>query len=279
MVNVLLLLAIGVLALLYLSSYQGIIKLPFLPLQQASLPTAYGYSLVPPLNIFTATALLAPAQTTPITESSSSPPPLPLTQLPSSASGIPSASTIYNSETLMLPPSVKGVIIFLPNEAHELTPKQRIGEKNGEFLPLNVVIGAGASVAVLNGDAGHIHTINLGGKGDSSTPYTGTALFPGLTAGSYDIVAGGVVRHGKVTVSPTPASGSTTVGLIYVPTELVPKFKSAFAAAGFSVLSEFNYSNKVGRINENTVLVYSINQDIQMTVQKLPAIAMMNTYT
>jgi hypothetical protein len=210
---------------------------------------------------------------------SSSPPPLPLTQLSSSASGIPSASTIYNSETLMLPPSVKGVIIFLPNEAHELTPNQRMGEKNGEFLPLNVVIGAGASVAVLNGDAGHIHTISLGGNGDSSTPYAGTALFPGLTAGSYDIVAGGVVRHGKVTVTPTPASGSTTVGLIYVPTELVPKFKSAFAAAGFSVLSEFNYSKKVGRINENTVLVYSTNQDIQMAVQKLPAIAMMNTYT
>lgn len=277
MVNVLLLLAIGGLTLLYLLS-QGIIKLSFLPLQQASLPTAYGYPSVPPLNMFTATALLAPAQTTPITDSSS-PPHLPLTQLPSSASGIPSASTIYNSETLMLPPSVKGVIIFLPNEAHELTPKQRIGEKNGEFLPLNVVIGAGASVAVLNGDAGHTHTISIGEKGDSSTPYTGTALFPGLTAGSYDIVAGGVVRHDKVTVSPTPASGSTTVGLIYVPTELVPKFKSAFAAAGFSVLSEFNYSKKVGRINENTVLVYSTNQDIQMAVQKLPAIAMMNTYT
>ena len=277
MVNVLLLLAIGGLALLSLSS-QGIIKLAFLPLQQASLPTAYGYPSVPPLNIFTATAFLAPAQTTQITQSSS-PPPLPLTQLSSSASGIPSASTIYNSETLMLPPSVKGVIIFLPNEAHELTPNQRMGEKNGEFLPLNVVISAGASVAVLNGDAGHTHTISLGGNGDSSTPYTETTLFPGLTAGSYDIVAGGVVRHGKVTVNPTPASGSTTVGLIYVPTELVPKFKSAFAAAGFSVLSEFNYSKKVGRINENTVLVYSTNQDIQMAVQKLPAIAMMNTYT
>ena len=212
-------------------------------------------------------------------QSSSSPPPLPLTQLSSSATGIPSASTIYNSETLILPPSVKGVIIFLPNEAHELTPNQRMGEKNGEFLPLNVVIGAGASVAVLNGDAGHTHTISLGGNGGSSTPYTGTTLFPGLTAGSYDIVAGGVVRHGKVTVNPTPASENTTVGLIYVPTELVPKFKSAFAAAGFSVLSEFNYSKKVGRINENTVLVYSTNQDIQMAVQKLPAIAMMNTYT
>ena len=78
--------------------------------------------------------------------SSSPPPPLPLTQLSSSATGIPSASTIYNSETLILPPSVKGVVIFLPNEAHELTPNQRMGEKNGEFLPLNVVIGAGASV-------------------------------------------------------------------------------------------------------------------------------------
>ena len=176
MVNVLLLLAIGGLALLSLSS-QGIIKLAFLPLQQASLPTAYGYPSVPPLNIFTATAFLAPAQTTQITESSSSPP-LPLTQLSSSATGIPSASTIYNSETLMLPPSVKGVIIFLPNEAHELTPNQRMGEKNGEFLPLNVVIGAGASVAVLNGDAGHTHTISLGGNGGSSTSIHRNDIIP-----------------------------------------------------------------------------------------------------
>ena len=265
------LLVIGGLAVLYLS-FQGIIKLPSL----SPVPPAFSQPLILSSLSIPITANPSPS-TTSVQISSITIAPLAI--MPTSSSSIPSAMTIYDSETLSLPPSVRGVIIFLPNEAHEATPNMRMGPKNGEFLPINVVANAGTSVAILNGDAGHIHSVSVGGKeGGASTPYTGTALFPSLTPGSYEVVASGVVRHGKVMISQNPASGNITVGLIYVPTPLVSQFKSAFSQAGFSVLSEHNYSKRVGRITENTVLVYSTTQDIQAAIQKLPAIEKMNTY-
>jgi hypothetical protein len=265
------LLVIGGLVVLYLSS-QGTIKLPSL----IPLPPAFSQPL--PLSSLSIPTVANPSPFTTVQISSITTAP-PAVMPTSSSSSIPSAMTIYDSETLSLPPSVRGVIIFLPDEAHEATPNMRIGPKNGEFLPINVVANAGTSVAILNGDAGHIHSVSVGGKGGgASTPYTGTALFPSLTPGSYEVVASGVMRHGKVMISQNPANGDITVGLIYVPTPLVSQFKSAFSQAGFSVLSEHNYSKRVGRINENTVLVYSTTQDIQAAIQKLPAIEKMNTY-
>ena len=266
MVNALIaLLLIGGLVGLYLYS-QGKLPIPpalsqLLPIISQS-PTPYSQPQIAPLPQLAST--LPSASPSPVL---------------SSPGSIPSAASIYDSETLNLPPTVKGVIIEIPNEAHEPTPQQRMGPKNGEFLPLNIVMSAGTSLAVLNGDAGHTHTVNLGSKAGGSIPYTGTALFPSVTPGTYEVVAGGIARHAKLTVNPTPASGNTTIGIIYVPTDLVPKFKTAFTASGFSILSEHSYAWKVGRIPQHTVLVYSTTQDIQAAVDKLPPIARMLTYT
>jgi hypothetical protein len=65
---------------------------------------------------------------------------------------IPTAKSVFETGTLSLPSSVKGFIISLPDETHELdTANKTISHKNAHYLPTNLIIPSGASIAFVHG--------------------------------------------------------------------------------------------------------------------------------
>src|SRR5437763_317446 len=57
---------------------------------------------------------------------------------------IPTARSVFETGTLSLPSSVKGFIISLPDETHELdTVNKTISHKNAHYLPSNLIIPSG----------------------------------------------------------------------------------------------------------------------------------------
>ena len=69
---------------------------------------------------------------------------------------IPTAESIYQSESMELPPSVGSFIILIANEAHESWQDEKhklITDKNSYYIPKNLRIPQGTTVTFLNADA------------------------------------------------------------------------------------------------------------------------------
>src|ERR671922_94172 len=95
------------------------------------------------------------------------------------AIAIPTAESVYQSESMKLPPSVGSFIILIANEAHESWQDERhklITDKNSYYIPKNLVIPQGTTVAFLNADASwdtpHPQTIEIINKEGGETVYT-----------------------------------------------------------------------------------------------------------
>src|SRR5215212_5777701 len=71
-------------------------------------------------------------------------------------------SNIYQTQTIVLGKNVKNLVIVIPNEGHE-DPTQTKGMRviNQPYIPQNAVVNVGTTVAWLNADAGHRHSITL----------------------------------------------------------------------------------------------------------------------
>jgi hypothetical protein len=76
----------------------------------------------------------------------------------SSPNSIPTAQSIFDSGTMTLPSSVKGVIIFIPDEAHHPpTDQKTISPKNPNYLPNTLETPEGTELAFVHDDPSHIH--------------------------------------------------------------------------------------------------------------------------
>jgi hypothetical protein len=209
---------------------------------------------------------------------------------------IPTAKSVYNTGIMSLPPSVKGVIIYIPDEAHEpLKENRTISIKNAHYIPSNLLVSAGTSIAFIHGDPNHVHIEII--KGGNSTINSGKVVWqttpvknPGggsdvkvLPLGSYNIsdekyapMTGAIKVVDGGGKQQQSTGNNLVVGGIFVPTGSLKEYKSDFAAAGFQILSEYNFLSKVVQkdiAGPTTLLIYSTaNMNLQDSIAKLKPI-------
>jgi hypothetical protein len=153
---------------------------------------------------------------------------------PSATTGLllPSASSIYQTETMKVPATVKTVVIYAANELHEDIKSEKhrlISDRNAYFVPKNTIVSNGTTVVIHNADAPwdipHPHTFVVGNQNSSRLDYaTNTQEFR-LAPGIHKItVADSPWAVGSVQIMSEAARPTTTnlvVGTFYTPTEQV----------------------------------------------------------
>jgi hypothetical protein len=155
---------------------------------------------------------------------------------PSTTTGslLPSASSIYQTEIMKVPATVKTVIIYAANELHEdiKTGKHKlISDKNSYFVPKNTIVSNGTAVVIHNADAPwdipHPHTFIVGRQNSTKLDYaTNTQEFR-LAPGIHKItVADSPWAIGSVEVVSSDAAAAAMpptliVGAFYTPTTQV----------------------------------------------------------
>src|SRR5919205_497855 len=92
---------------------------------------------------------------------------------------IPTAESVYQSESMKLPPSVGSFIILIANEAHESWQDERhklITDRNPYYIPKKLVIPQGTTITFLDADAPwdtpHPHTVEVTDSKDGNGIYT-----------------------------------------------------------------------------------------------------------
>jgi plastocyanin len=183
---------------------------------------------------------------------------------------------------MALPPAVKGVIITIPNEGHHPASEGlAFSSKNPHYLPANLVVPSGTSIAFVHGDVGHEHVGTVSDSKSGTVAWRTTAVgHPGgsdvkvLPAGTYDVTDEEYPdMKGTITVSNDVISaGNLVVGGLFVPTPSLEKYKTNFANAGFSVLSTYNFtseSEQKDMSGSTTLVIYSTATPIDKAMPKL----------
>jgi hypothetical protein len=191
-----------------------------------------------------------------------------------STGSIPSAQSVYESQSITLPKSVGSFIWYVVNEAHEDINKESqklMSNHNPDYIPTNIIMPEGVSLLILDTDAPwdtpHPHTIEIkneaSGKVIHSTgklDYTNSSKPIVLPAGKY--VAEDTVypwMKGTITVLPNKGKNmeaNQTVGAFLAPTKQVSNnkdndggvhpgwlgyYRTEFPKNGFKILSEFDF--------------------------------------
>lgn len=187
------------------------------------------------------------------------------------SSDIPSAETVYQSQSMTLPSSVRSFVWYIVDEAHENSINEKhkyISDHNPIYLPTNIIIPEGTSITFLDADAPwdtpHPHIINIidsSGKLVYSTEkldYTNSSTPKVLPSGKYSVVDTKYTwMKGNITVRADEKSAGTLVsGGFYTPTNQVANnkdndggthpgwlgyYKTEFPANGFKILSTFDF--------------------------------------
>jgi len=198
---------------------------------------------------------------------------------------IPSAKSVFDTGRISLPSSVKGFIISLPDETHELdTANRTISHQNAHYLPSNLVIPSGTAVAFVHGDPNHIHVESVTDTSTGKVFWQTTRIrHPGAsdikifdTPGSYSIsdikypsMKGTITVEGSTGKSST--AGNLVVGGFFCPTPSLTKYKTDFTTAGFQVLSTYDFLSKTKQHDisgPTTLLIYSTTMPMQDALTK-----------
>jgi plastocyanin len=189
------------------------------------------------------------------------------------------ASNIYQTQTMVTGKNIKNLVILIPNEAHEDT--RQIKETrllNQTYLPENAVVNVGTTIAWLNADAGHRHSITLvdnntkdivydSGRFNNSTaskPITlnSTGTFP-YSGPSFDRAFPNYKMNGTITVvnqplattfnsttttntalSPagqTSSNNIDTAAILITPAKLLDKTTSGLKSQGITIDSQYPF--------------------------------------
>jgi hypothetical protein len=184
---------------------------------------------------------------------------------------IPSAESVYQSQSMTLPPSVRAFVWYIVDEAHENSANERhkyVSDHNSIYLPTNLTIPQGTSISFLDADAPwdtpHPHTINLQDSSGNvvyttgKMDYTNASIPKVLPAGKYSIIDTKYTwMRGNITVSSNQKStGNLVLGGFYTPTNQVANnkdndggihpgwlgyYKTEFPKNGFNIISQFNF--------------------------------------
>jgi hypothetical protein len=185
---------------------------------------------------------------------------------------IPTAESVYQSETMELPPSTGSFIILIVNEAHESWQDEKhklITDKNSYYIPKNLRIPQGTTLTFLNADAPwdtpHPQTIEISDDGSGDTIYTtGVLEYTNssepvvLPMGNYTIVNTEYeATEGTISVTNEESDGNLVIGEFYTPSHQVENnmdndggvhpgslqyYRAEFPKNGFQILSEYNFT-------------------------------------
>ena len=189
-------------------------------------------------------------------------------------SSIPTAQSVYTSQSITLPTSVKSFVWYIVDEAHENSVSEKhkkVSDHNPDYLPTNVVIPHGVSLTFLDADApwdtAHPHTINISDNSSGNVvystgklDYTNTSEPTILPAGKYDITDTKFPwMKGTLTVTDNKNNDNNSdlvIGGFYTPTNQVANkldndggshpgwlgyYTNDFPKNGFSILSKYNF--------------------------------------
>jgi hypothetical protein len=189
-------------------------------------------------------------------------------------SSIPTAQSVYTSQSITLPTSVKSFVWYIVDEAHENSvseKRKKVSDHNPDYLPTNVVIPHGVSLTFLDADAPwdtpHPHTINISDNSSGNVvystgklDYTNTSEPTILPAGKYDITDTKFPwMKGTLTVTDNKNNDNNSdlvIGGFYTPTNQVANkldndggshpgwlgyYTNDFPKNGFSILSKYNF--------------------------------------
>lgn len=210
------------------------------------------------LGIFVANPSIEALSSTPITKTND----------------IPSAQSVYQSQSISLPKSVGTFVWYIVNEAHEDThkePQKLMSNHNPDFIPTKLTIQEGVSILFLDTDAPwdtpHPHTIGITDKSSGEVVYsTGNLGYTDsskpviLPAGKY-VVEDKTYPWMKATITVLAnheknTDNNLTVGAFLAPTNQVADkkdndggthpgwlgyYKTELPKNGFKILSEFNF--------------------------------------
>jgi hypothetical protein len=181
------------------------------------------------------------------------------------------AESIYRSQSMTIPSSVRTFVWYIVNEAHENSVNERhkyVSDHNPIYIPSNLIIPQGTALTFLDADAPwdtpHPHTINVmdsTGKIVYTTgkmDYTNTSIPKVLPVGKYSVMDTKYTwMKGNLTVSPNQRStGTLIMGGFYTPTNQVTNnkdndggthpgwlgyYNEQFPKNGFKILNTFNF--------------------------------------
>lgn len=186
---------------------------------------------------------------------------------------IPSAESVYMSESMTIPPSVGTFVILIPNESHENWSDEQhklISDRNSYYVPTNLVVPNGTSIVFLHADAPwdtpNPHTIEIQDSGGNAIYSTGQLDYAQSSEpvvlsspGIYNIVDKSYdTKESTITVLDNETStGDLILGGFYTPSKQVENtkdndgvshpgslqfYRGAFNNDGFDILSEYNFT-------------------------------------
>jgi hypothetical protein len=232
---------------------------------------------------------------------------------------ISTAESVYQSESVELPTSIESFIILIANEAHESWQDERhklITDKNSYYIPKNLVIPQGTTIAFLNADAPwdtpYPQTIEI--KSDEGEvvyttgvlEYTNSSKPTVLPVGNYTIVNTEYdATEGTISVTNEKSNGNLVVGGFYTPTDQVENnkedndggvhpgsldyHKTEFPKNGFQILSECNFTYGTcgycpgkywpdNKIGNHTLIIFATEQPFADALIKLKKLVKDNVY-
>jgi hypothetical protein len=188
-------------------------------------------------------------------------------------SSVPSAESVYTSESMKIPPSVGTFVILIPNESHENWSDEKhklISDRNSYYVPTNLAVPNGTSIVFLHADAPwdtpNPHTTEIQDSAGNVVYSTGQLDYAQSSEpvvlpspGIYNIVDKSYdTKESRITVLDNETStGDLIVGGFYTPTNQVANTKDndgvshpgslqyyseAFKRDGFEILSEYNFT-------------------------------------
>ena len=231
---------------------------------------------------------------------------------------IPTAESIYQSESMELPPSVGSFIILIANEAHESWQDEKhklLTNKNSYYIPKNLRIPQGTAVTFLNADAPwdtpHPQTIEIrddGGKVVYTTgvlEYTDSSEPTTLPVGNYTTVNTEYeATEGTISVTNEKSNGNLVIGGFYTPAHQVENnkdndggvhpgsleyYRTEFPKNGFQILSEYNFTYATcdycpggywpdNKTGDHTLIIFATEQPLSDALVKLKKLVKDNVY-
>jgi hypothetical protein len=234
------------------------------------------------------------------------------------AAAIPTAESVYQSESMELPPSVGSFIILIANEAHESWQDEKhklITDKNSYYIPKNLRIPQGTALSFLNADAPwdtpHPQTIEITDDGGETVYTTGVLEYTNssqptvLPVRNYTIVNTEYeATEGTISVTNEKSNGNLVVGGFYTPSHQVENnrdndggvhpgslqyYRAEFPKNGFEILSEYNFTYAAcdycpgeywpdNKTGNHTLIIFATEQPLPEALAKLRNLVRANVY-
>lgn len=238
--------------------------------------------------------------------------------LNNTAAEIPTAESVYQSESMELPPSVGSFIILIANEAHESWQDEKhklITDKNSYYIPKNLRIPQGTALSFLNADAPwdtpHPQTIEITDNGGETVYTTGVLEYTNssqpivLPVGNYTVVNTEYeATEGTILVTNERSNGNLVVGGFYTPSHQVENnrdndggvhpgslqyYRAEFPKNGFRILSEYNFTYAAcdycpgeywpdNKTGNHTLIIFATEQPLPEALAKLRNLVRDNVY-